>query len=378
MNLPWSRSFRYLMGILLLIGLVGFLFYAREALESVVIAAFIAYLVNPAVVMLSRNTRFKRRTAVNLVYFTAIALLVATPATITPLFYHELKGVAQDLLSLFEQAQISLAQPVYFAGMSFDLRQLGTSLMHIRSALVTPVPADAFLLLASTSRGLIWFMVIIVLVYLFLSEWHGMRDWLLSLAPKEFQAEVEDLYARVRAVWMAYLRGQLLLMFIVGVIFMIAWTILGIPGALVLGVLAGLFTLVPDIGPGFAVALAMGVTLLEGSSWIHLSNIWVTIIVFGVYLVLINIKNFWLRPFIMGRMVNMHEGLVFIAILTATMLSGILGALLVVPVLASGAIVVNYLVRRVLGQTPFEADAESPIQPTCSSPRRPIKKINRN
>ncbi len=109
---------------------------------------------------------------------------------------------------------------------------------------------------------------------------------------RAYRAEVETLYKQVRDVWMAYLRGQILLMLIVGIVFTIAWYILGIPGAFVLGVIAGLFTLVPDLGPILAVALAMGVALLEGSNWIPLPNIWVTVIVFVVYFVLINLKKY--------------------------------------------------------------------------------------
>lgn len=376
MRPPWSLSFRYLVGALLLVGLVGFLYYAREALEPVVVAAFIAYLVNPAVVVLARNTKIKRRTAVNLVYFTVIALLIAIPATVTPFFFDELTGVAQDLLVLFDQTQAALSKPLELAGgLNIDLTQLGTSLAHARETFAAPVPEEAFLLLETTSRGAIWFLVIIVTVYLFLSEWPRMRNWLIGLTPIAFRGEVEELYERVCAVWMAYLRGQILLMFIVGVVFTIAWSIIGIPGALVLGVIAGLFTLIPDVGPFLAVTLAMGVALLEGSNWIPFSNFWVMVIVLVVYLVLINFKNLWLRPFIMGRMVNMNEGVVFVSILTATMLSGILGALLVVPVLASGSLVVNYLTRRVSGQPPFaEAEENAPTP----HPARSIKKRNRN
>jgi len=382
MNAQWSRSFRYLMGILLLIGFIGFIFYIREALEAIVIAGFIAYLINPAVVLLSNKTRFKRRTAVNVVYFTTIALLIAIPATITPLFFVELKGVARDLINLSNQAQLLFAKPVDFAGTSFDLRQLGTSLANIRSAFVAPVLSNAFLILESTSRGVVWFLVIIVLVYLFLSEWKSIRNWMVNLAPENSRAEITELYSRIRAVWSAYLRGQLLLMTIVGIVFTIAWSIIGIPGSLVLGVIAGLFTIVPDVGPAIAVALAVGVSLLEGSKWIPLSNGWVTLIVIVVYLVLINFKNLWLRPTIMGRMVNMHEGLIFVAILTATVLSGILGALLVVPVLASGIILISYLLRKILGRPPF--DDGSPDfqgkQPAVKHifPVRHLKKVNRN
>jgi predicted PurR-regulated permease PerM len=84
----------------------------------------------------------------------------------------------------------------------------------------------------------------------------------------------------------------------------------------------------------------------------------------------------------MGRMVNMHEGLIFVAILTATVLSGILGALLVVPVLASSIILVSYLLRKILGRPPF--DDGSPDfqgkQPVMKHifPVRHLKKVNRN
>jgi predicted PurR-regulated permease PerM len=186
-----------------------------------------------------------------------------------------------------------------------------------------------------------------------------MRDWLINLAPPPYRPEMEELYNRVKRVWMAYLRGQIVLMVIVGVVFTIAWLILGIPGALVLGLIAGLFTLVPDVGPFLAVVLTAGVALLEGSTWIPLSNLWVTGIVIIVYLVLINLKNFLLRPYIMGRSVHMNEALVFIAIIIATILKGILGALLVVPVLASVVVIAGYIQRRVLGLPPFEDDGST-------------------
>lgn len=381
----WSASFRYLVGLLLLAALVGFVYYAREAIQPLVISAFIAYLINPAAVFLAERTRLSRRAAVTIVYFTAILLLFAVPATVTPFFLDELTGVGQDLFDLLRQFQAALAEPLIFMGMSLDLNEVGQGLGGLESLLITPLPEDAFWILESTSRGTIWFLVIIVTVYLLLVYWPNMRDWLIGLAPATAQGEARELYRQLRGVWMAYLRGQLLLMLVVGVVFAIAWTILGIPGAFVLGVIAGLFTLVPDIGPILAVALAMGVALLEGSSWIPLSNAWVTVIVFLVYFVLINLKNMWLRPVIMGRSVNMNEGLIFVVILMATILNGILGALLAVPVLASSLIIYNYLLRKVLGQQPFEketpfvrrtrrADETSSTRPA----RRLIKKQNRN
>jgi predicted PurR-regulated permease PerM len=86
------------------------------------------------------------------------------------------------------------------------------------------------------------------------------------------------------------------------------------------------------------------------------------------YLVLVGLKNFFLRPMIMGRSLRMNEALIFIAIMIATILEGIMGALLVVPVLASVVVIMEYLRRRILGLSPFIADDEEKFVP-------PTKKI---
>jgi predicted PurR-regulated permease PerM len=298
-----------------------------------------------------------RTAAVNLVYFTAVILFVGIPVTLAPNFYDEAQIILGDLLDLSNQLSTTLSRPVYFLGLVFHLEEWGQSLLQLQNTIFSPVPEETLQLLETTSVSVLWFLVILVSVHLFLSEWPVMRNWLINLAPPTYREEIEELYNRIRRVWIAYLRGQIVLMLIVGVVFTLAWLILGIPGALVLGAIAGLFTLVPDVGPFLAMVIAAGVALLEGSTWIPLSNFWVAGIVVIVYLVLINLKNFFLRPYIMGRSVHMNEALVFIAIMIATILNGILGALLVVPVLASVVVIGDYIRRRVAGLSPFEDDA---------------------
>ena len=352
----WSMPFRYIVGIISFVLLVAFLIYARDAVTNLAIAAFVAYLINPAVVYLTTRTRMQRVAAVNLVYFSAVVLLIGLPATLLPIFADEAQFVIEDILNLANQLRQTLASPIRIGGLVFHLEEWGQSIFQAQNAVLSPIPERTLQLLETTSVGVLWFLVILVSVHLFLSQWPTMRDWLINLAPPPYRPEMEELYNRIRRVWLAYLRGQIVLMLIVGVVFTLAWLILGIPGAFVLGVIAGLFTLVPDVGPFLAMVLAAGVALLEGSTWIPLSNFWVTGIVLIVYLVLINLKNFFLRPYIMGRSVHMNEALVFIAIIIATILKGILGALLVVPLLASVVVIGGYLQRRVLGLPPFEND----------------------
>lgn len=373
----WSVSFRYVFGILFFGALIAFVFYAHEAVRNLIIAGFVAYLINPAVVYLSTQTRMSRTAAVNVVYFSALVLLLGVPVSLAPIFYDEVQIVIQDILDLSDQLRVILSTPIRIYGLSFHLEEWGESIFQFQNALLTPVPEEALELLETTSVGVLWFLVILVSVHLFLSQWPNMRDSMITLAPPEYRPELHELYSRIRRVWMAYLRGQIVLMVVVGVVFTVAWMILGIPGALVLGVVAGLFTLVPDVGPFLAAALAIGVALLEGSTWIPFSNFWVAMIVLAVYLVLISLKNFLLRPYIMGRSVHMNEALVFVIIIVATILEGILGALLVVPVFASAVLIASYIQRRVMGLSPFEDDGSQQFLMPADKINRPARKWGR-
>lgn len=378
MKTGWSLPFRYLVGLLAFAALIAFLFYGHEAVSALVIAGFTAYLINPAVIFLLERTQMTRRQAVNFVYISALVLLVGIPASLTPLLLDEAQLIVQDLLALTDQLQEIFSQPFVIAGYAFHFEQLGESLNQLETTVLSPLPEELFLVLESTSVGVLWFLVILVSVHMFLAHWPRMRDWLINLAPPAYQGEMQELYRRIRQVWMAYLRGQIVLMVIVGIVFTIAWVVIGIPGALVLGLAAGFLTLIPDVGPFLAYLMAVGVALLEGSNWIPLSNLWVAGIVTITYLVLINLKGLWLRPYVMGRSVHMNEGLVFIAIMIATILEGIMGALLIVPLLATVAVIGEYLRRKVLDLPAFaEGETVQFVKPEEET-EKPLRNFNKD
>ena len=151
-----------------------------------VIAAFIAYIISPAVTMLTQNTKLSRTAAVNIVYFSALIVLVGVPATLTPIFFDEIKIVASDLLDLSRQMSVMLTQPVQFGGMVFHFEQLGQSLGQLQESVLTPLPEEALALLETTSVNVLWFLVILVSVHLFMSEWPRMREWMIELAPQAY------------------------------------------------------------------------------------------------------------------------------------------------------------------------------------------------
>lgn len=353
MKLGWSLTTRYYVLTIVLI-LIGFLAWAtREMFSPLVIAGLVAYVLTPIVNQLSNRTRMGHRFAVNLVYFVSIGLLIALPAVLVPVLSSDIETLSEDLMAIGYQLQTFSSQPLVVGGFAINLEALMPQPAESVSLFIETIPENILQIIEATSKNAAWFLVIVVTVYYLLMDWNRLRDFFIGLAPDVYQPEIQQVYLEIKNVWSAYVRGQLALMFIVGVIFTLVWLSIGLPGAVILGLLTGLFSLVPEIGPLVAGALAAAVALLEGSTLLPLSNGWFALLVIGLYLLLINFKNIWLRPRVMGRSVNLNEGLVFVAIIAAVIFNGVLGALIIVPVLASAIVIGRYLRARILGLDPF-------------------------
>ena len=134
----WSVPFRYVVGIVSLILLIALLIYAHEAVTNLAIAAFVAYLINPAVMYLATRTRMSRVGAVNLVYFSAVILLIGLPATLLPIFYDEAQIIIRDLLNLSDQLRQTLSTPIRFGGLVFHLEEWGQSIFQVQNAVLSP------------------------------------------------------------------------------------------------------------------------------------------------------------------------------------------------------------------------------------------------
>lgn len=376
MNKTWSTQARlFALGLIILV-LAVTAWFAREMFQPILLAGVIAYLLFPVVEFLHNRLKFRRKLASHLVFFLSLASAIAIPSVLLPVLSSEAQTVTNDLMRTLDQVEFYLIHPLEFGQLTLHLESLVPELKQSLSGLMTPLPADAWRLIESTSRGALWLLVIVVSAYYFMTDWERVREWLIRLAPEDYRQDVRRLYLEIKQVWMAYLRGQLTLMIIVGVTFSIVWSIIGLPGALILGILGGLFSIVPDVGPFAATALALIVALLEGSTWIPVNNVIFALIVAGLYVVLINIKNVWLRPHVLGRSVHMHEGLVFIAIVAAVIFTGILGAFIVVPVLASLGVIGQYLRSRILGLEPFPHYESAAAEPTQAETRPEEKRAD--
>jgi predicted PurR-regulated permease PerM len=363
MKNPWDNSFRYIVMVVLLFVMAAVLWYIRDIFQPLLTAGLIAYLFSPLVKLVSRWTKLKRKAAANIVFFVVLAVLVSLLTTVIPEMMDDAQGVIKDFNVTLNQYQNTLTEPINVNGV---LVYLGAFIPAIRTTLssaIIPRPEQALQILQTTSRGFLWFLVIIVTTYNLMTEWDKLRDWLIGLAPDSYQRDIRRLYVEIKGVWLSYLGGQVRLMLILAVIYAVAWLLIGLPGAIWIGMLAGFLNLVPEVGPGIAAIIAILVAGLEGSRFLPISNGWFALLTGGVYLVLNNFKTIYLQPRILAKSVYLHEGVVFVAIIAAIVLQGVLGVLIVVPLLASGMIIGRYVRRRLFGLHPFDDPALQEPEP---------------
>ena len=363
MSRQWSVQTRYFVLALALILLVALGWYARAMFQPLIIAGLLAYLLNPAVSWLKRRTRWSHKIAVNVVYFISLAILLSIPATVVPVLLNQTETLALDLEDFPNQLQAFLAQPIHILGYQFSLNRYLPDFGQSLASWAAPLPGTALHVLEATSRNVLWVILVVVTVYYLLRDWESLREWLFCIWPEAYRADARRLFIEIKGIWAAYLRGQLAMMFILGVLYTVAWLVIGLPGALILGILTGLLNIVPEVGPFLAAMLAVIVALVEGSYFLPLSNVWFGVLTIGLYLVLNYIKTIWIQPRVLGYNVHMHEGLVFVAIVVAILVQGVLLVLIIVPVFASAMVIGKYLRRRILGLQPFYEHTDEVVSP---------------
>lgn len=358
----WSTFTRAVVAAASLV-VIGLLVYAiHPMIEPIIIAVLLAYVLNPIVKLIQTRARLPHGWAVPLVYFSCLTLLIVIPSVLAPVAVRQLTGLSTYLLQIETELEAYLANPIVLFNQQIYLGQLLSDLLQMTSESFTPAAEGALAVIERTSTSLAWLLVILVSTYYLLLDGDHLMAWLIRQAPRASQEDVVRLLKEINVIWRAYLQGTLVLMLIVGLVFTVVWVAIGLPGALALGLLTGLLTVIPDVGPTIAAILAVLVALFQGSDFLPLSNFWFAVLVFAIYFVLIQIKSIWLRPRIMGYFLSMNEGLIFVSIIGAVILWGILGALLIVPLLATLGVIARYVRCRLLNLDPWP-DTPPPSAP---------------
>ena len=179
-----------------------------------------------------------------------------------------------------------------------------------------------------------------VLTFFFLRDWDLFVERVAALVPRDHAATVSRLARESSEVLGGFLRGQLLVMLILGVLYGGGLWAIGLDLGILIGLIGGLLTFVPYLGPASVVVLGGLAALAQYGDWQHLLGV---AIVFGLGQA---IESYWLTPKLVGDRIGLHPVAVIFAVLAGGQLFGFLGMLLALPVAAVANVLLRYAHER--------------------------------
>jgi predicted PurR-regulated permease PerM len=355
MSKPWSDTLRYWMLTFVILFVFGMMIYLKAIFTPLAVAAFIAYLINPIANYIDEKTPLSRKAIVNIVYLLVITLFVVIPFKFFPIIVEQVNIFSIELVRIYSVIAEFISTPISvpFLDFTFEPVNLLPSIDEIPFLNVGFLSGELLHIVESITQNALWFLVLLVVIYLLLLDWDKIKKFVLSLIPEAGHDDLRRLYKEIVLVWNGYLRGNIILMGITFILFAIAWTIIGLPFPIILAFMMGLFSIVPDLGAMISATITVIIAFIEGSSTLTMANGWYALLVFVIYFILINVKNLWIRSILFGRSVNMHEGLVFILIILSVLVQGVLGAIIVIPLVATINIIGKYILNKIYLQDPF-------------------------
>ncbi|WP_420627567.1 AI-2E family transporter [Candidatus Leptofilum sp.] len=394
---PWSPHNKRLVLLIMFVLLSLALYRFRLLLLPLSMAMILAYLIEPLVTQISRRTPLSRNLSIGLVYLLLVAALVSIPvSTINPIvtqvnnFIHRTPQYIRDIGEFF-QDPIVLADDIVLPVDQLSLDQLFASLSNNLVQVVQTLGGQTISIFGSLATATIstvgWTIMVLFLSFYLVKDHETLFESLVKLAPKSYQSDLYQLSEGISITWNAFLRGQLVLCVVVGVIIFFIALIIGLPNAMTLALIAGFMELIPTFGPILAAIPAVLIAAIQtDASWLGslMSPFWFAVLVLGIYGFIYQFENYYLVPRIIGHHLKLHPLAVLLGVLGGASVAGILGVLLAAPVLASIRLIWMYIYCKLTDQDPFsdkfmpftKVKAPTTAVSTPSLPQNPDKPDN--
>ena len=342
-----SEAFRWFirglglaLGAALAIGIVYALFLSARVVALVFIALLLASGLEPLINRVRLRSRLGRGATLLIVYalffvFAGVVLLLVVPGAV-----NQLTELGARLSPILADAR-EWARTVEPKAVSVSLVAL---IDAAQKALTPTTPAlpqpDQLITIGLTfAEVAISFVAVLTMVYFWLTESARLQRFALALLPAERRRGAREAWNEIEDRLGAWVRGQLILMGSVGVATTVAYYLIGLEGALLLGLIAAVAELIPLVGPALGAVPALVVAALTG-------RVEVVVLVAVVYVIIQVVEGNILVPLVMHNAIGIPPLLVFISILAGAAIAGSPGALIAVPLTAALLVIVERLQAR--------------------------------
>lgn len=298
--------------------------------------AFLAYLGNPLVQRLTR-LGMARRWAASLSFFTLLTVLTVALVLLIPMLWKQFLYVEAKLPTLLRWTNRDVV-PWLEGHLRMDINRIDMDLVtewlsgywttsesgEVVGNVLTQFTASSLSVLAM--MGMIG-LVPVVTFYLLL-DWDDLLQHIHDLVPRHLEAKVSELARECDEVLAAFLRGQLMVMVALGVVYAAGLGLVGLKLALIIGMVAGLGSIIPYFGFAIGIVAATIAAVVQFGSFHNVLLVWA---VFGVGQA---IEGWILQPYLVGDRIGLHPVAVIFAIMAGGQLFGFVGMLIALPVAA--------------------------------------------
>jgi predicted PurR-regulated permease PerM len=372
---PWNLTTRRIVAVILAIVVLFLAWRFQGLIVQVVIGALLAYLLDPVIDYLTQRTPLKRGAATVVIYTLFILLLIGVLALMGVALFNQVSELIASLPSLINRAVRFVGEltnnpdaALVIGPYSFSLADIDWSEFDIQSwGLVDPAlqtgPAVVGQVAQSTVNVIGWFILtLLISLYIALDMPRLSEELDITMIQSGYYTDYQRLRHELFAIGNAYLRGQVILGAVVGVMTGILLGLLGVQNALALGLLAGVLELVPYFGPWISAIVAVLVAFFQPENYLGLTQFQFALATVAVMIVVQQLENNFLVPRIVGDALNLRPLTVIIATIIGGALAGILGIILAAPVAAAIRLIGGYLWRKMLLLPPFPPDGARAVR----------------
>ena len=321
------------------------LYLLRDFLGAFVLGALIAFLIQPGIVRLV-DVGLPRPAAIGVMFVVIILVLAGLVVIVVPLGVSEVAQLQVQAPGLAAAAQDRInslqGSPVEIFGFKIDLRGTTETInLHLRDYLLGQF-GNAVSIGLTALTTLLQIVLMFIVAFLLALDATSIKRVLRRFVPQDYRTDFDQIWRRIRKMLYAYVRGQLIIAGMIGILSGIACAVLGLADPVALGLIAGITALIPYIGPfiGAVPAILVGLAAAPFKA----------IVIAIVYFVISNVILNFVYPKVMGDAVRLPPILVIVAFIAGFSWAGILGMFVAVPLAATLRILFDHIYPRLYGK----------------------------
>lgn len=330
---PFRVAMLAALGVLVVVVVAALLWELRLLVILLFLALLIAAALMGPVTWLEEHG-WPRIAAVLSFYAGLVVVLGGVLFLIVPPLVEEAVDLAENLPAILDEAR-ELVTGVVGGILGADVVDRAFEMIGGPDG-VAPDPGTLLAGPMLLAEVLVNLVIVLVLSIFILLERDRIRDWVLRFFAPDQREGVRRLSTNALSKLGAYVRGQLIIMLVVGVGATIGMLLLGVPFALPLGLLAFFAEAIPLVGPYIAGIPIVFVALLE--------SVWVALFIGIWFTALQQIESYVLGPVVHGHVIKLSPLVVMFAVLAGATIAGVVGAIIAVPLAAVIDLVINEVI----------------------------------